>query len=105
MKPGQRIVFVDPRGKQHAATLIEITDAGPSHYKILTLEHGEDRTRVEAVPHAKDKEGSKVGYWLLENEVEEVPDRRAPIDKQPIMLSDAEAEGRLPSNERRASEQ
>lgn len=102
MKQGQRIVYVTATGKQKPATVVEITGAGASLYKIMTISVGTgvDQEVLTGVVHGKDREKGK-GYWLLDGEVDEVPDRRTPEEKQVAVMSETESMGRLPSTDRR----
>lgn len=102
MRIGHLITYVDTRGNEHPATLTEITGGGPSGYKEVTLKHGEKQDiEVKAVPHYLDAKNGKGPYWLLPEEAEQWPDRRAPLEKQPIKMAKAEAKGDLPASDRR----
>ena len=99
MQINQRVTFIDAKGKSHAATITEVSGTGASGYKLLDLTF--DGGTAANVPHAGDR-GPKEGFWLLETETDVPPDRRAPIEKQPKALAEAEASGNLPESDRRA---
>jgi hypothetical protein len=99
MQINQRVTFIDARGKSHAATITEVAGTGLSGYKLLDLTY--DGGTAVNVPHAGDR-GPKEGFWLLETETETPPERRAPLEKQPIKLAEAVATGTLPEDDRRA---
>ena len=99
MQINQRVTFVDAKGKSHAATITEVSGTGLSGYKLLDLTF--DGGTAANVPHAGDG-GPKEGFWLLETETETPPERRAPLEKQPIKLAEAVATGTLPEDDRRA---
>ena len=65
MKTGQTVLYVDPKGKRHEATVAAIAGTGASGLKTLdlALEAGE----VKNVPHRDDRE-SGAGFWLLVGE-------------------------------------
>jgi hypothetical protein len=99
MKIGNRVTYEDAKGKQHAATITEVSGTGPSGYKTLDLVF--DGGTAENVPHAGDSEEGEA-FWLLETETETPPERRAPLEKQPIRLAEAIDEGILPASDRRS---
>lgn len=100
MKIGQRIVYVDTRGKEHGATVTAVPGTGDSGFKILHLEYGEKKTPVEHVSHGRDRVSGQ-GYWLLDSDVKQAPERRAPVEEQPIALAKAEESLGLPGADRR----
>lgn len=97
MKTGNRVTLVDAKGKEHAATVIDVVDTGASGYKMLDLSF--EGGRAERVPHRGDEQGK--GFWLLETETKTPPERRAPLEAQPAALAEAEAAGALPVTDRR----
>lgn len=101
MKIGNRVTYEDAKGKRHAATITEVAGTGASGYKTLdlTFEGGEAKN----VAHAGDREKGEA-FWLLESETESPPERRAPIDKQPVALAEAAESGRLPESDRRSED-
>ena len=103
MQINQRVTFIDAKGKSHAATITEVSGTGPSGYKTLDLAFNDGATGGNAVnvPHSVDHEKGE-GFWLLETETESPPERRAPLEKQPIKLAEAVATGTLPEDDRRA---
>lgn len=98
MKTGNRVTFVDAKGKEHASTVIDVVDTGASGYKMLDLSF--EGGRAERVPHRGDEQKGKA-FWLLETETETPPERRAPLEAQPAALAEAEAAGALPETDRR----
>ena len=101
MQINQRVTFTDAKGKRHAATITEVPGTGASGYKTLDLAfEGGTATNV---PHGRDSEKGE-GFWLLETETETPPERRAPIENQPIKLAEAVATGALPEDDRRSEE-
>lgn len=101
MKIGNRVTYEDAKGKRHAATITEVPGTGASGYKTLDLTF--DGGTATNVPHGRDSEKGE-GFWLLETETETPPERRAPIEKQPIALAAAVEAGALPEDDRRADE-
>lgn len=99
MKQGQRVTYQDARGKRHAASVSEIAGTGPSGKKTLDLTY--DGGEATNVPHGDDRRKGEA-FWLLETETETPPERRALLDKQPIMLAKAIDEGTLPEGDRRS---
>lgn len=98
MKLGQQITYVDAKGKKHGATVTAVPDTGASGNKVVDLTYADGA--VARVLHGNDRVKGQ-GYWLLVSEVENPPDRRAPEEKQPIALAEAEASGALPPASRR----
>ena len=105
MKINQRVTFVDAKGKSHAATITEVSGTGPSGYKTLNLAFNDGATGGNAtnVPHQGDQQKGE-GFWLLETETETPPERRAPLEKQPLAMAAAVETGALPSDDRRSEE-
>lgn len=101
MRIADRVTFVDAKEKRHAATVTGVVDTGASGYKMLDLSY--DGGSAERVPHGRDREKGK-GFWLLETETETPPERRAPLEKQPIALAEAAAVGTLPVSDRRTED-
>jgi hypothetical protein len=101
MKIGNRVTLVDAKGKSHAATVTDVAGTGASGYKTLDLAF--DGGTAENVPHGRDSEKGE-GFWLLETETETPPERRAPVDEQPIALAVAAEAGTLPESDRRSEE-
>jgi hypothetical protein len=99
MKIGNRVTFTDAKGNEHAATITEVSGTGVSGYKMLDITF--DGGTATNVPHAKDAEEGKA-FWLLETETESPPDRRAPLEEQPLKMAAALGEGILPESDRRS---
>lgn len=89
MRPNDRVTFVDPKGKDHPATVTAVVGTGESGFKRLDVRstsiYGE--AVGKDVPHFADHAQGE-GYWTLEGEVpkaaeevEELPDS-APIHER-----------------------
>lgn len=102
MRVNNRVTYEDPKGKRHAATVTAIAGTGESGRKTLDLSF--DGGKAENVPHGADSEKGE-GFWLLETETESPPERRAPLEKQPMVLAEAAESGRLPEGDRRAEKE
>lgn len=98
MQPGKRVTFKF-KGTEAAATVTAVAGTGPSGKKTLDLVF--DGGNAENVPHGDDRQGNNP-FWLLDTETDTPPDRRAPLDKQPIKMAAALDEGRLPESDRRS---
>lgn len=101
MRIGDRVTYVDPRGKRHAATITAVPGTGASGFKTLNVAF--DGGNADEVVHGRDRVKG-AGYWLLATETEELPERRAELEKQPIALAKAEDAAALPPAGRRASD-
>jgi hypothetical protein len=99
MRIGQRITYEEAKGKRHAATVTAIGEPGASGRKTLDLAY--DGGEAKGIAHGVDSEKGQ-GFWLLETETETPPERRAPLEKQPIAMAVAAETGRLPESDRRA---
>lgn len=100
MKIGKRVTY-QVKGARHAATVTAIAGTGESGRKTLDLSF--DGGTAENVPHGVDREKGE-GFWLLETETETPPERRAPLEKQPIKMAQAVEADRLPEGDRRSDE-
>lgn len=101
MKIGKRVTY-EVKGKRRAATVTAIAGTGESGRKTLDLEY--DGGTAENVPHGVDR-GPNEGFWLLETETETPPERRAPLEKQPVAMAEAIEANRLPEGDRRGPEE
>jgi len=102
MRIGDRVTYEDARGKRHAASVTALAGTGKSGAKMLDLSF--DGGTATNVPHSGDIGDGSAGCWHLASETAQPPERRAPVDKQPIALSLAEEAGTLPLSERRGPE-
>lgn len=70
MKNGDRVTFVDAKGKRQRAHVEQVVGTGISYFKVLNLRVGKDQL-YENVPNVRDAQEGEA-HWSIADEAEPV---------------------------------